>query len=159
MILNLAYSWSEYVYQYYYLLESTSGSTYRGCVLCRTFDGNTTPGPWEWINPPLNPNVEYRTVERYQGKPVYVKLIDFGALPNNSVKMVEYAGGDATTRTIEAHGVMAGGYVIPGSTGSNGYPDQVLDIITDNTHVGVITHTDRSSYTAQIVVKYWRTSD
>lgn len=115
--------------------------------------------PFEWVNPPLDLGVEYRTTERYQGKPVYVKLVDLGAMPNNSEKLVEYAGGDATTRTIEAHGVMSGGFAIPGCTGLSGYPDQVMDVITTNTQVGVITHVDRSAHTAQIVVKYWRTSD
>ena len=115
--------------------------------------------PFEWVNPRLTPGVEYRTTQRYNGKPVYVKLVDFGALPNNSQKTVEYAGGDTTTRTIEAHGVMTGGYVIPGSTGPDSYPNQVLEIYTSNTEVGVISHTDRSGFTAQIVVKYWRTTD
>ena len=115
--------------------------------------------PFERVNPPLIPGVEYRTTQRYNGKPVYVKLVDFGALPNNSAKLVEYAGGDTTTRTIEAHGVMTGGYVIPGSTGPDSYPNQVLEICSSDTEVGVITHTDRSSLTAQIVVKYWRTTD
>lgn len=33
---------------------------------------------WEFINPPLRAGIEYRTVERYNGKPVYVKAMDFG---------------------------------------------------------------------------------
>ena len=45
-------------------------------------------GPWEWINPPMKLGVEYRTTERYQGKPVYVKVVDCGNMPNNSKKMV-----------------------------------------------------------------------
>ena len=36
----------------------------------RTVDGNT-----EGINPPMMPDVEYRTTKRYNGKPVYAKLI------------------------------------------------------------------------------------
>lgn len=35
---------------------------------------------WEWENPPLWPGVEYRTTERYDGKVVYTKLINYGAL-------------------------------------------------------------------------------
>ena len=31
--------------------------------------------PLEWLNPPLDVGVEYRTTERYQAKPVYVKLV------------------------------------------------------------------------------------
>ena len=37
---------------------------------------------WEWVNPPMQPGVEYRTTERYMGKPVYVKLVDCGLVVN-----------------------------------------------------------------------------
>ena len=37
--------------------------------------------PWEWLNPPMLLGIEYRTTERYLGKPVYVKLVDCGTLP------------------------------------------------------------------------------
>lgn len=33
----------------------------------------------EWINPPMLHNVEYRTTERFSGRPVYVKLLAFQA--------------------------------------------------------------------------------
>ena len=36
--------------------------------------------PWEWVNPPMQLGVEYRTTERFLGKPVYVKAINFGAV-------------------------------------------------------------------------------
>ena len=35
--------------------------------------------PWEYVNPPLKLGVEYRTTERFFGKPVYVKVVDCGA--------------------------------------------------------------------------------
>lgn len=38
-------------------------------------------GPWEWVNPPMQLGVEYRTTERYLGKPVYVKVVYLGAGP------------------------------------------------------------------------------
>lgn len=37
--------------------------------------------PWEWVNPPMVTGVEYRTTERWQGKPVYTMLIDLGETP------------------------------------------------------------------------------
>ena len=38
--------------------------------------------PLEWLKPPLVHGVEYRTTERYNGKPVYVKSIRYpGVLP------------------------------------------------------------------------------
>ena len=43
-------------------------------------------GEWEWINPPMAIGVEYRTTERYKGKPVYARIIDFGKLPNATTK-------------------------------------------------------------------------
>lgn len=33
--------------------------------------------PLEWVNPPMDAGVEYRTTERYKGKPVYRKLIEY----------------------------------------------------------------------------------
>ena len=37
---------------------------------------------WEYINPPLFLGVEYRTAERYLGKPVYAQLVNLGAAPS-----------------------------------------------------------------------------
>ena len=49
------------------------------------------PDEYEWSNPPMMLDVEYRTTERYMGKPVYTKLLDFGTLPsNNKQKWVSY---------------------------------------------------------------------
>lgn len=36
--------------------------------------------PWEWVNPPMMLGKEYRTTERYLGKPVYVKTKEISAL-------------------------------------------------------------------------------
>lgn len=38
--------------------------------------------PWEWVNPPMVMGVEYRTTERYLGKPVYTQIINCGSMPN-----------------------------------------------------------------------------
>lgn len=37
-------------------------------------------GPIEWINPPMQLGVEYRTTERYLGKPVYTQIVQFDNL-------------------------------------------------------------------------------
>ena len=55
---------------------------YPGCYY-RTVNGKT-----EWINPPLQLDVEYRTTERYLGKPVYVWMINVGAFPSSGYKSV-----------------------------------------------------------------------
>ncbi len=35
-------------------------------------------GEMEWLNPPMELNMEYRTTERWKGKPVYCKVIEIG---------------------------------------------------------------------------------
>ena len=40
--------------------------------------------PWEWVNPPMQLGVEYRTTERYFGKPVYTQVISIGAIGSGS---------------------------------------------------------------------------
>ena len=55
---------------------------YPGCYY-RTVNGVT-----EWLNPPLQLNVEYRTTERYLGKPVYVRMINAGTFPSSGYKSV-----------------------------------------------------------------------
>ena len=47
-------------------------------------------GEWEYLNPPMELGVEYRTTERYLGKPVYTKLVDCGAMPNATRKTVNH---------------------------------------------------------------------
>lgn len=46
--------------------------------LWRMLKDNGKWQPVEWINPPMTLGTEYRTTERYLGKPVYVKLVDLG---------------------------------------------------------------------------------
>lgn len=51
-----------------------------GCQIKRVFVAGKWY-PWEWVNPPMDSGIEYRTTERYQGKPVYAKLFDCGTIP------------------------------------------------------------------------------
>ena len=45
--------------------------------------------PWECVNPPMQLGVEYRTTERYLGKPVYAQLMNLGNAPaQGSMKTV-----------------------------------------------------------------------
>ena len=46
-------------------------------------------GKREWINPPMVIGTEYRTTERWNGKPVFTKAIDFGLLPDDGYKNMQ----------------------------------------------------------------------
>ena len=56
-----------------------------GCYYRLVDDGSAWPAI-EWITPPMHPNVEYRTAERWKGKPVYCKVFEIGSadIPSSS---------------------------------------------------------------------------
>ena len=63
------------------VMQVETGGNY--CALERR-RSDTGWKPWEWPNPPMMIGVEYRTTERYMGKPVYAKCVYLGLLPNNT---------------------------------------------------------------------------
>lgn len=65
-------------------MQGIESTDYPGCYY--VLNGSTV----EWINPPMQLGVEYRTTERYLGKPVYVKLINCGNLPDGATKEVTH---------------------------------------------------------------------
>lgn len=107
-------------------------------------------GTWEYVNPPMQLGVEYRTTERYLGKPVYVKIVDFGVLPANSKKSV-------------AHGIDNIGYVLD-YFGSAGYwvvssIPWISNIEFTNTNIEITTNADKGAYAAKIILKYFKVTD
>lgn len=63
-------------------------------------------GPIEWINPPMELGVEYRTTERHLGKPVYTQIVQFDNLSTSQ----SFAPGGEIFRAI-------GEYQYPDSSG------------------------------------------
>lgn len=57
---------------------------------------NGTWLPWEWVNPPMQLGVEYRTTKRFNGWPVYTKAVWGGALPNTGYTMVSLSTDDGS---------------------------------------------------------------
>lgn len=51
---------------------------------------HTKAGGWEWVAPPMQPDMEYRTTERFEGKPVYTKFVSLGSLPDTSSKTIPH---------------------------------------------------------------------
>lgn len=76
-----------YVKQTFFSEYSLWGGFYE---LVRVWTYGNDWQPWEWVNPPMIPNVEYRTTERWNGKPVYAKAVDMGTMPNASIREVEH---------------------------------------------------------------------
>ena len=121
-------------------------------------DGETLVNPMEWLNPPMQLGVEYRTTERYLGKPVYAKVVDMGTLPNAALLEVNH-GISNLGYIVLLNGTMRYGennFYIPHSSGSPAYED--FCGIGPST-VWVVTTKDRTNYSAKILIKYTKTTD
>lgn len=114
-------------------------TTYPGCYYC------TVNGVSEWINPPLMVGVEYRTVERWLGEPVYVKVFDFGALPNNNIKSKAH-----NIPNVKLVFDVFGQTSYASSLQYNG----VTGMYANRTNIVISTNADLSGITAYVAIKY-----
>lgn len=97
--------------------------------------------------------VEYRTTERYLGNPVYCELVNFGALPNATRKVVNHNIPNVSS-VISVYGSAQDQAI-----GVGAFSAQVTGINADNTHVVIWTSADLSNYSAYVAVKYTKTTD
>lgn len=117
---------------------------------------NGTWSPWEWINPPTLLGVEYRTVERYNGKPVYAKAVSLGLIENHTSKSVEH-GISNFESCVECSG-FSGPINLVGSGG-------VDSIYATTSRVGIDTNGSFSSAATSsklntvAIIKYTKTTD
>lgn len=126
-----------------YAVEDTS---YSGCYY-RPIGSSK-----ERINPPMVLGVEYRTSERHNGNVVWMKLINGGAMPNNSSKTINAGLTPSKVVSIEAM-VTDGTYSLKlpyiFATG------EIRAIVYNkNGNITLTTLADLSTYTATILVKY-----
>ena len=110
--------------------------------------------PWEYLNPPAMPDVEYPTAERYLGKRVYLKVVDFGALPASKNKNVAYCSAPATPIFVQL--VLSDGCVLGAGYGKDRSFSTTHGLYLDTTkyNVRVYTEGDFSSLTAYAIIKY-----
>ena len=112
--------------------------------------------PWEWVNPPMQLGVEYRTVERYNGKPIHIKAVSLGLLENNTSKSVEHGISDFES-CVECSG-FSGPINLVGSGG-------VDSIYATTSRVGIDTNRSFSSAATSsklntvAIIKYTKTTD
>ena len=128
----------------------------------RKLDSSDPAGQWdplEYINPDMKLGVEYRTTERYLGKPVYVKTINFGALPNNTTKNVSL-NIDNPEYLVGIWGNSNKNISIPSNNFGGGIgAGNIVTIWTNLIDVYISTDGDRSNHSAIVLVKYTKTTD
>lgn len=133
------------------------------CAMPAYFSGGLygiVDGEIEWINPPMVLGVEYRTTERYNGKPVYTKLVDCGQVAYNSEVAVKYSS-DINCRAIFVGGGSRDGAVV--QTGvyacvSEGSVASAYDIKFGG-HMNYIVIKSIAAVNITVIVKYFKTTD
>lgn len=113
-------------------------------------------GDWEHTNPPMELGVEYRTTERYLGKPVYYKIVDCGQIADN--KQVEH--GIVNMRDCISFQGLRGSMPMP-SISNNNLSDPwsyyVADV--DRTKITLACGTSAAGDTCHVMLKYTKTTD
>lgn len=122
-------------------------------------------GEWEYVNPPMLEGVEYRTTERFNGKPVYTKLVHSEPLGNGSTKNTTLVNEPVNIVDVKAFLTRTsdGGYFpLPrhaqdGSLSAYIYASYVVN--NEYTTVSIVSTTDMTDYTAYITVKYTKDTE
>ena len=109
---------------------------------------------WEWEHGMyMYPGVEYRTTERYLGKPVYVKVVDCGYLPSpGGTKNVSHGGSNCLPIMVTAQ--MSNSNTIPWLG--------KFTISADNTNIVLCSPADTSDFSSikpTAILKYRKSTD
>ena len=152
-----------------YAVLSNIGSADAGLCGWRMFKlrypSSSSPAVWmpfEWEHPPMKIGVEYRTTERYDGKPVFVMAVNGGAFPDNSSKIIEVQIPDTSgqVKMLDCYGVLDNGTQIPGLFGESVFDaSNYLGLFTQNGN-GKFTISVGSGRTVglnfTLFLKYWK---
>lgn len=113
-------------------------------------------GDWEHTNPPMELGVEYRTTERFWGRPVYYKIVDCGQIADN--KQVEH--GIANMRDCISFQGLRGGLPMP-SISNNNLSDPWSYYVADvsRTKITLACGTSAAGGSCHVMLKYTKTTD
>lgn len=118
-----------------------------------------TPLPFthgEWVNPLMQTGVEYRTTERFWGKPVYYKIVDCGKIADN--KQVEH--GIVNMRDCISFQGLRGGMPMP-SISNNNLSDPWSFYVADvnRAKITLACGTSAVGGNCHVMLKYTKTTD
>ena len=137
---------SQNVLQEYWSLNQ--GAQNKAHRICR----NGVWGPLEWINPSMQIGVEYRTTERHNGKPVYKKAVNTGALSAGTSKSVAHGVENINLRLSALYGINNDGDNLVSNPGITG-------ILVDGSNITITTAAGFSTSNSWVVIAYTKTTD
>ena len=117
-------------------------------------------GPWEYVNPPMYYDREYRTVERFGNdkKPVYVKSVYMGNLNVANKAAVMNVGTPDVEYIIECHGSTRSGKSLPKTINGHITLD-CLKIGDSISQIAIVSEYDATFDTAVATIKYTKQND
>lgn len=123
--------------------------TVANCVLQRTLYDYATWTEYEWVNPPMIVGKEYRTTERWKGKPVYTKIVNIEALPAKASSAPKHSA--EATAIIRASGTTGTGLLVPYS-----YNGVHIDLAVSLAEIRITTNYD---FATSADIQIWYTKD
>lgn len=112
-----------------------------------TLDDSAAEPEVEWTNPPMIADVEYRTTERWQGKPVYRKLVEYTA--------PDYIGNTSTYALIEIPHEISGLVQTISCKACVGSWHGLLPYVADGGGVTAVVGVDETNINLKIVKDRW----
>lgn len=79
-------------FQTFYAGDTGSAMTAPFMAIRKSGDYGATWSEWEYVNPPMIFGEEYRTTERYNGKPVYKRAVNIGDITGKGTSTFENKG-------------------------------------------------------------------
>lgn len=139
-----------------YAVLSNLGSADKMLSGWRMIKANNAWDPFEWVNPPVELGVEYRTTERYYGEPVYVKVVDCGNIADNK----KVAHGISNMNICFSFIGIKAGVPMPEI-----YNHSLSDVWTayvvavDRTNITLACGSSAAGTNCQVILKYIKTTD
>ena len=140
-----------------YFQDVTDGT---GAIAVRRLNGNGW-SQWEFINPPMKLGIEYRTAERYLGKPVYAKAVSGGAITPNSKKAISMSTvGESIVDTCVAAKLSNGTEIrLPYTDSSGGTSGEVFSSVQSGIVSVAFTLHGINATESTVIAKYTKTTD
>ena len=125
-------------------------------AICNKYDPETGKLLGGWDHPPMELGVEYRTTERFWGRPVYYKIVDCGQIADN--KQVEH--GIVNMRDCISFQGLRGGMPMP-SISNNNLSDPWSYYVADinRTKIILACGTSAAGGNCHVLLKYTKTTD
>lgn len=129
---------------------AVADSTYTNCYY------RMVNGKKEWINPPMEAGIEYPLTERYDGYPLYAKLISVSALPATSSMDVSVGVIGNYIRSIDTciHTSWNSATQHPFISLTGTYTPLTKIYVNEKANLHIETNFDASNYSLDAIIKY-----